>query len=166
RFSTPDGFAAAVSSTRLRCRAWSTSMSRGGRTTTACCGHSSRSSSGAWSISATGPSSRRDMMPSLRTVAHWTLRAAISAATLAYISYTVDHGDLRATLSAVHMRDLVLPLALYLAGQALSGVKWWMIGSSVGLERPIVDYVRFYFIGMSLNVFGLSTIGGDVVPAL
>ena len=100
-------------------------------------------------------------MPSLRTVAHWTLRAAISAATLAYISYTVDHGDLRATLSAVHMRDLMLPLALYLAGQALSGVKWWLIGSSVGLERPIIDYVRFYFIGMSLNVFGLSTIGGD-----
>jgi len=105
-------------------------------------------------------------MPSLRTVAHWTLRAAISAATLAYISYTVDHGDLRATLSAVHMRDLMLPLALYLAGQALSGVKWWLIGSSVGLERPIIDYVRFYFIGMSLNVFGLSTIGGDVVRAL
>ena len=51
-------------------------------------------------------------MPSLRTVAHWTLRAAISAAVLAYISYDVDHGDLRATLSAVHVRDLALPLAL------------------------------------------------------
>ena len=105
-------------------------------------------------------------MPSLRTVAHWTLRAAISAAVLAYISYDVDHGDLRATLSAVHIRDLALPLALYLAGQVLSGVKWWLLGSSVGLARPIADYVRFYFIGMSLNVFGLSTIGGDVVRAL
>src|SRR5262249_26638044 len=53
-----------------------------------------------------------------------------------------------------------------LAGQVLSGVKWWLLGSSVGLARPIADYVRFYFIGMSLNVFGLSTIGGDVVRAL
>src|SRR5262249_55668273 len=114
-------------------------MSWARRTTTACSGHSSPSSSGAWNTSATGPPSRRDMMPSLRRVAYWTLRAAISAATLAYISYTVDHGDLRATLSAIHVRDLVLPLALYLAGQVLSGVKWWLLGSSVGLARPIAD---------------------------
>src|SRR5262249_12523641 len=149
---TPPGWAAPVCSIRLPCRASSTSMSWAGWTTTACSGHSSPSSSGAWNTSATGPPSRRDVMPSLLTVADWTLRAAISAATLAYISYTVDHGDLRATLSNVHVRDLALPLALYLAGQALSGVKWWVIGSSVGLERPVIDYVRFYFIGMSLNV--------------
>jgi uncharacterized membrane protein YbhN (UPF0104 family) len=29
-----------------------------------------------------------------------------------------------------------------------------------------VEYVRFYFIGMVVNVFGVSTIGGDVVRAL
>jgi uncharacterized membrane protein YbhN (UPF0104 family) len=48
----------------------------------------------------------------------------------------------------------------------LSAVKWWMLGSSVGLRRPLADYIRFYFIGMFLNVFGLSTIGGDVVRGL
>src|SRR5262245_64536041 len=61
---------------------------------------------------------------------------------------------------------LVLPLILFLAGQGLSAVKWWMLGTSVGLERPLTDYVRFYFIGMFLNVFGLSTIGGDVARGL
>ena len=99
-------------------------------------------------------------------LAHWALRAAVSAAVLAYISYDVDHADLRATLSAVHARDLVLPLGLYLAGQVLSAVKWWLLGSSVGLTRPLLDYVRFYFIGMFVNVFGLSTIGGDVARGL
>ena len=96
----------------------------------------------------------------------WALRAAITAAVLAYISADVDHGDLRAALSAVHARALVLPLGLYLLGQVLSAVKWWMLGSSVGLSRPLGDYIRFYFIGMFLNVFGLSTIGGDVVRGL
>jgi glycosyltransferase 2 family protein len=105
-------------------------------------------------------------MPGPRALAQWALRAAISAAVLAYISADVDHGDLRAALSAVHVKALVLPLVLYLLGQVLSAVKWWMLGTSVGLARPLGDYVRFYFIGMFLNVFGLSTIGGDVVRGL
>jgi glycosyltransferase 2 family protein len=105
-------------------------------------------------------------MPRLRTLALWALRAAITAAVLAYISADVDHADLRAALMAVHMRDLVPPLGLYLAGQVLSAVKWWLLGSSVGLVRPLADYARFYFIGIFLNVFGLGTIGGDVVRGL
>src|SRR5262249_48637992 len=55
-------------------------------------------------------------MSRFRALAYWTLRAAVTAALLAYISYDVDHADLRAALSAVHIRDLMLPLGLYLAG--------------------------------------------------
>jgi uncharacterized membrane protein YbhN (UPF0104 family) len=104
------------------------------------------------------------MVPRSRSLAHWALRAAVSAVVLAYISHDVDHADLRA--AAVHVRDLLLPLGLYLAGQVLSAIKWRLVGSSVGLRRPLVEYVRFYFIGMVVNVFGLSTIGGDVVRGL
>jgi len=105
-------------------------------------------------------------MPGPRALAQWALRAVISAAVLAYISADVDHGDLRTALGAVQLHALVLPLGLFIVGQVLSAVKWWMLGSSVGLKRPLGDYVRFYFIGMFLNVFGLSTIGGDVVRGL
>jgi hypothetical protein len=101
-----------------------------------------------------------------RSLLRWALRAGISAAVLAYISYDVDHADLRAALSAVQVRDLLLPLGLYLAGQVLSAVRWWLAGSSVGLGRPLADYARFYFIGMGVNVFGVGTIGGDVVRGL
>ena len=41
-----------------------------------------------------------------------------------------------------------------------------MLGTVGRSGRPLADYVRFYFIGMFLNVFGLSTIGGDVVRGL
>jgi uncharacterized membrane protein YbhN (UPF0104 family) len=105
-------------------------------------------------------------MGRVRGLAHWALRAAISAGVVSYILVDVDRGDLWAALSAVQPHDLVLPLVVYLGGQVLSAIKWWMLGSSVGLARPLADYVRFYFIGMFLNVFGLSTIGGDVVRGL
>ena len=34
------------------------------------------------------------------------------------------------------------------------------------MRKPLTDYVRFYSLGMAVNVFGLSTIGGDVVRGL
>src|SRR5262245_34515023 len=105
-------------------------------------------------------------MPRARAGTHWALRAAVSAAVVAYILLHVDRRDLWAALSAVRPSQLLLPLALYLVGQVLSAFKWWMLGSSVGLARPVVDYVRYYFIGMFLNVFGLGTLGGDVVRGL
>ncbi len=105
-------------------------------------------------------------MPRPRALARWALRAAISAAVVAYILLHVGRDDLRAALTAVRPEHLVLPLGLYLAGQMLSALKWWMLGSSVGLVRRLPDYVRFYFIGMFLNVFGLGTIGGDVARGL
>jgi len=101
-----------------------------------------------------------------RALARWTLRAAISAGVVSYILVDVDHRDLWHAMASVRPQDLVLPFGVYLAGQVLSSVKWWMLGTSVGLKRPLTEYLRFYFIGMFLNVFGLSTIGGDVVRGL
>jgi uncharacterized membrane protein YbhN (UPF0104 family) len=101
-----------------------------------------------------------------RALVRWLLRAGISAAVAGYLLAVLDRRELWAALSAVEARGLVLPFALFLAGQVLSAVKWWMLGTSVGLARPLADYTRFYFIGMFLNVFGLSTIGGDVVRGL
>jgi glycosyltransferase 2 family protein len=101
-----------------------------------------------------------------RALARWALRAAISAGVVSYILVDVDHRDLWHAMASVRLQDLVLPFGVYLAGQVLSSVKWWMLGTSVGLKRPLTEYLRFYFIGMFLNVFGLSTIGGDVVRGL
>ena len=94
------------------------------------------------------------------------LRAAISIGVVAYILIAIDRGELWKALSSVRPGALLLPFGLYLAGQVLSAVKWWMLGTAVGLHSPLSDYVRFYFIGMFLNVFGLSTLGGDVVRGL
>ncbi len=94
------------------------------------------------------------------------VRVATSLAIVVYILVDVDRRDLVHALSHIRAEALLLALLLYLAGQYLSAIKWWLLGSSVGLDRPLADYARFYFIGMFFNLFGPSTIGGDVARGL
>jgi uncharacterized membrane protein YbhN (UPF0104 family) len=91
---------------------------------------------------------------------------AVSVGIVTYILVDVDTGDLAHALSGVRLPLFGGALALYLAGQTLSAYKWSLLGRSVGLERPVRDYARFYFVGMFFNLFGPSTLGGDVVRGL
>ena len=97
---------------------------------------------------------------------HRLLRILVSVGIVVYILVDVDLGDLAHALENVRAGPVACALALYLVGQALSGWKWALLGRSVGFAQPIRDYLRFYFIGMFFNLFGPSTIGGDVVRAL
>ena len=101
-----------------------------------------------------------------RPSARWFLRVLVSVGIVVYILVDVDSGDLARGLLGVRIGLVALALALYLGGQVLSAYKWHLLGRSVGFTRPLGDYVRFYFIGMFFNLFGPSTIGGDVVRAL
>jgi hypothetical protein len=102
-----------------------------------------------------------------RGVARWVLRAGVSIALAGYIlTRKVDAADLAQALAGVRVDWLLAGVALYLAGQVVSAAKWRILGRSVGFERSLATYVRFYFIGMFFNVFGPSTLGGDVVRSL
>jgi uncharacterized membrane protein YbhN (UPF0104 family) len=90
----------------------------------------------------------------------------VSVGIVVYILVDVDRGDLVHALADVRVVPVAGALALYLVGQVLSAYKWSLLGRSVGFWQPVGDYVRFYFIGMFFNLFGPSTIGGDVVRAL
>lgn len=96
----------------------------------------------------------------------WLLRGSVTAGIVAYILVDVDRGHLAAALAAVRPSALLAPLALYLAGQLLSALKWSRLARAVGFRRPLSAFARFYFVGMFVNVFGLSTLGGDIVRAL
>ncbi len=98
--------------------------------------------------------------------ARWLVRGLFSVGLVVYILLDVDTEDLVRALTSVHPGLIGVAIALYLAGQAFSAYKWSLLGRSVGLERPVGDYTRFYFIGMFFNLLGPSTIGGDVVRAL
>jgi uncharacterized membrane protein YbhN (UPF0104 family) len=99
-------------------------------------------------------------------IARWCLRVVVSVGIVVYILVDVDTGDLVRALSRVRVGMVGEALLIYLIGQGLSALKWGLLGRSVGLSRRFGDYARFYFIGMFFNLFGPSTIGGDVVRAL
>jgi uncharacterized membrane protein YbhN (UPF0104 family) len=95
------------------------------------------------------------------------IRVVVSAGLGAYIlAAEVTAGDIHAAVRGVRLDLVAAAILIYLAGQGLSAVKWWMLGRSVGFEQPLGSYVRFYLIGMFFNVFGPSTVGGDLVRGL
>lgn len=103
-----------------------------------------------------------------RSWGRWLLRVSVSVGVVTYILVDADvsRDELVRVITGVRLGPLGVAVLLYLAGQALSAYKWALLGTSVGLVRRYADYARFYFIGMFFNLFGPSTIGGDVVRAL
>jgi len=94
------------------------------------------------------------------------LRVAFTVGVVAWVLSGVDFGRLGAAVAAVRLPWVALALLLYLCGQLVSAQKWALLGRSVGFERPLRTYARYYFVGMFLNLFGPSTIGGDAARAL
>jgi uncharacterized membrane protein YbhN (UPF0104 family) len=84
----------------------------------------------------------------------------------AYVLTRVSPGDLLAIIRRVHPGLLGAAVVLYLLGQALSAFRWSILARAVGLERRLVDYMRFYAIGMFFNLFGPSTLGGDAIRVM
>jgi len=96
----------------------------------------------------------------------WLIRVLVSGAIIVYVLVDVDLGDLGHALTHVHPAPVLGAVVLTLWSQAISAYKWSWIAEAVGFRRSFADYWRFYFIGMFFNLFGPSTVGGDVVRAL
>jgi hypothetical protein len=99
-------------------------------------------------------------------VARWGLKIGTTLGIATHILMNVNRDHLWRALTGVRLEWVALAIGIYLVGQVLSGFKWALIGRSVGLESSLVDYERFYFIGMFFNLIGVSTLGGDVVRGL
>jgi uncharacterized membrane protein YbhN (UPF0104 family) len=102
----------------------------------------------------------------LTEVARWGLPIATSLGIVTYILVDVNREDLWRALTHVQLSWVVLAVVLFVVGQAISALKWALIGRSVGLPGRYLEYGRFYFVGMFFNLLGFATLGGDVVRAL
>jgi uncharacterized membrane protein YbhN (UPF0104 family) len=98
----------------------------------------------------------------------WKLasKLIVSAGLLLYLSRRVDFREIGRFLAEADAWLLTLAFALYLAGQALSAIKWRRLATAVGFRASPSRFVAYYFIGMFFNAFGFGTLGGDVIRAL
>jgi uncharacterized membrane protein YbhN (UPF0104 family) len=96
----------------------------------------------------------------------WALRVGVSLAIVVYILIDVDWSDLGHAIAGVHLAWLAAAVAVYLTAQLLSAYRWSLLGRALAFEQPWLAYLRDYYIGMFFNLFGPSTVGGDVARAL
>ncbi|MFT4571588.1 MAG: uncharacterized membrane protein YbhN (UPF0104 family) [Candidatus Binatia bacterium] len=82
------------------------------------------------------------------------------------VARQVDPAELAGVLAATEPLFVALVLALYLVGQGMTAYRWYFIAHSVGFAHHLTEMTRYYFIGMFFNLFGPSTLGGDVVRGL
>lgn len=93
-------------------------------------------------------------------------RVAISAVALYLAFAAADLGEIGRSLAAAGLMPVAATLAVYLAGQVVSALRWMLIARSVGFVLPVSTAVTYYFIGMFFNFFGPSMLGGDIARSL
>ena len=101
------------------------------------------------------------------TAISWKLgiKIAVSAGLLVYLSRRVSFPEIGSFLAQADRTLLAAALALYLAGQVVSALKWRRLAVAVGFRASPPRFIVYYFIGMFFNAFGFGTVGGDVVRA-
>lgn len=103
---------------------------------------------------------------SLRRGAGPLAKVGVSALALAIVWHEVDFAALARVLAQTDAWTVGLVLVIYLFGQVLTAYRWKFISQRLGFDRPMREMTRIYFIGMFFNLFGPSTVGGDVVRSL
>lgn len=93
-------------------------------------------------------------------------KIGLSAAVLTVLLRRVDASRIVEAVAEVSLGWVSAALALYVAGQLVSALKWSRLAEAVGFRRRYRDYAAFYFIGMFVNLLGPSTVGGDVTRSL
>jgi len=71
-----------------------------------------------------------------------------------------------ATLASARLAPIGGAVLIYLLGQILTAWRWDLIAHASGFRERLRRIVTWYFIGMFFNLFGPSTLGGDVVRSL
>lgn len=109
---------------------------------------------------------RRSAKALLGRLASQLAKVGVSAAALWLVLRNVDTAAMLRVIRSADPTDVAIVVGVYLVGQAMTAWRWRVIASRVGFTEPLSDFVRYYYVGMFFNLFGPSTLGGDVVRAL
>jgi glycosyltransferase 2 family protein len=98
-------------------------------------------------------------------LARW-LKPAVTIALYVLVFYWTDAREIPATLRNAQFGLVGGCVALYIAGQSISALKWRLLLAPVGLSTPYPRLLGFYFTGMFFNLFLPTIVGGDAVKAV
>jgi len=94
------------------------------------------------------------------------LRGAVSAAILGGLASRLDWGQVAAAFREMRWDAWLAALALFLATQVVSALRWQWLARPLGFREPLGRFVSLYFVGMFFNLLLPTSIGGDAVRAV
>lgn len=87
-------------------------------------------------------------------------------AVLVFLLRRVKLDELRIALLEADPAWLGLALCTYLLSMVVSCARWTLLARPLGFREPLSHFFGSYFTGMYMNLFGVSTVAGDIGRAL
>ncbi len=94
------------------------------------------------------------------------IRPLVSAAILLGLAGRMDWAQVAAAFRSLRWGDWLAALAVFLATQAVSALRWQWLARPLGFTQPLRRFVGLYFVGMFFNLLLPTSIGGDAVRAV
>lgn len=96
----------------------------------------------------------------------FAIRAGIGLALLAILLWRFDARPIFRMMARERTVFFIVTVAILVAGQAMSALRWRLLAMIAGLGGPFREYLAYYFSGMFTNVFVPGLIGGDALRAV
>jgi uncharacterized membrane protein YbhN (UPF0104 family) len=98
--------------------------------------------------------------------AAFATRAALGAGVIAFLLWRYDARPILRAAARERLGYFTAAMALYLAGQAMSALRWQWLARMNGVAGRYPEYLRYYFIGVFTNLFVPGLIGGDAARSI
>jgi uncharacterized membrane protein YbhN (UPF0104 family) len=84
---------------------------------------------------------------------------------LGVLAWRMDWSQVRAAFASLRLDLWSLAAIVYAVTQAVSSVRWQLLGRPLGFQEPFRRFLGYYYIGMFFNLVLPTSVGGDVVRA-
>ena len=108
---------------------------------------------------------RKQELSPRRRGAGLVLRAVVAVVAIVWVFRGQDWGQLGRVFAGLNLWYFVLSLAIYVAGQALIGLRWWLLLRGQAISIGLWTAVKLHFLGLFYNNLMPSSIGGDLLRA-
>ncbi|KPK53730.1 MAG: hypothetical protein AMS22_07020 [Thiotrichales bacterium SG8_50] len=102
----------------------------------------------------------------MRSMKLWlivTAKILATGALLYWLLAGTDFQNLERSISSTNAGAITAAVALHVLGFVLGGFRWWLVARDAGIDRPFGALFPSYYLGVFLNNFLPTGIGGDVV---
>jgi glycosyltransferase 2 family protein len=101
-----------------------------------------------------------------KSYAGFALRIGLGIAAILFLAWHYDPRPILHAIGRERIGFFAAAVALYVAGQALSALRWQWLARMNALPGSYPQYLRYYFIGVFTNLFVPGLVGGDAARSI